>query len=115
MVDHSAWTGGPSDWTAVLPLEQVADGRTTEGNLADRKILLFRQGNQVAALENACNHAGGPLSEGSIQGGVVSCPWHGSQFRLADGSLVRGPATFSQLRLQVRVNNGMVEVRGRSL
>jgi nitrite reductase/ring-hydroxylating ferredoxin subunit len=64
-------------------------------------------------MEDACSHAGGPLSEGTVLGDVVECPWHGSRFCLADGSVVRGPATFPQLRLEARVSGGRIEVRGR--
>jgi nitrite reductase/ring-hydroxylating ferredoxin subunit len=115
MVDHTAWTSGPSEWTAVLSADQLAEGRCAEGSLNDRKLLLFKKSGRVYALENACAHAGGPLSEGSVEGDVVTCPWHGSQFRLTDGALLRGPSTFPQLRLQTRVNNGNVEVRGRNV
>ena len=64
-------------------------------------------------MEDACSHNGGPLSEGTVDDGVVTCPWHGSQFRLRDGAVVGGPATFPQLRLESRVVDGQVEVRGR--
>jgi nitrite reductase/ring-hydroxylating ferredoxin subunit len=77
-------------------------------------VLLHRQGMAVSAMENACPHAGGPLDEGTVSDGVVTCPWHGSRFRLSDGACVRGPSTFPQLRLEARVENGMVEVRGRA-
>ena len=65
-------------------------------------------------MENACAHLGGPLDEGEIADGVVTCPWHGSRFRLSDGALVKGPSCFPQLRLEARVREGMVEVRGRA-
>jgi nitrite reductase/ring-hydroxylating ferredoxin subunit len=78
-----------------------------------RDVLLFREGGRVSALEARCTHAGGPLQEGEVRDGMVTCPWHGSRFRLADGGCVRGPATFPQLRLQARVRDGQIEVRGR--
>jgi nitrite reductase/ring-hydroxylating ferredoxin subunit len=75
--------------------------------------MLTRLGGRVCAMEDACNHAGGPLSEGSIEAGVVQCPWHGSRFRLDDGAVVGGPATFPQLCLETRVSAGRIQVRGR--
>jgi nitrite reductase/ring-hydroxylating ferredoxin subunit len=113
MVDHTAWTAGPADWTAVLPAEQLGEGQVRGVPCEGRCVLLHRSGGEVHAMEDACSHAGGPLHDGSVQDGVVTCPWHGSAFRLADGSLVSGPATFPQLRLQAREREGVIEVRGR--
>jgi nitrite reductase/ring-hydroxylating ferredoxin subunit/uncharacterized membrane protein len=65
------------------------------------------------AIAERCNHRGGPLHDGTIDAdGCVTCPWHGSRFRLSDGSLVRGPATRPQPRYEVRRTvSGEVEVR----
>ncbi|MEP7105872.1 MAG: Rieske (2Fe-2S) protein [Chloroflexota bacterium] len=113
MVNHDAWLAGPESWTPVLPEAKLADGATRKVEVEGRAVLLYREGARVFAMENACTHAGGPLDEGEVKGGVVTCPWHGSQFRLTDGSVCRGPATYPQLRLQARVQKGQVEIRGR--
>lgn len=113
MVNHDAWSAGPADWTPVLPEGELADGQARKVEVAGRGILVYREGSRVFAMENACTHAGGPLDEGEVAEGVVTCPWHGSQFRLTDGAVCRGPATYSQLRLQARVTKGTIEVRGR--
>ena len=112
-VNHDAWTAGPEKWTPVLADSELADGAPRKVEVEGRAVLLYREGPRVFAMENACAHAGGPLYEGESRDGVVTCPWHGSQFRLRDGALVRGPSTFSQLRLQARIAKGQVEVRGR--
>jgi nitrite reductase/ring-hydroxylating ferredoxin subunit/uncharacterized membrane protein len=114
MVDHTAWIAGPPDWTAVGRLTDIPDGGVKSAKLEGHTILLHRDGVFVSAMEDACAHLGGPLHEGKVANGVVTCPWHGSQFRLSDGACVRGPSTFSQLRLQARVRDGAVEVRGRA-
>ena len=49
------------------------------------RIAVFRQGNQIGAISNVCRHQGGPLGEGRILDGCVTCPWHGFQYRLEDG------------------------------
>jgi nitrite reductase/ring-hydroxylating ferredoxin subunit/uncharacterized membrane protein len=111
MVNHTAWKSGPEEWTAVLPAAELAEGSTRRAKVEERSVLLYREGGTVYALEDACSHAGGPLSEGEVEDGVVTCPWHGSRFRIKDGSILRGPATFPQPRLQTRVRDGMIEVR----
>lgn len=113
MVDHDAWTAGPPDWTGVMSDAELPEGSMRPAQVGGRTILLSRQDGRVSALEGACTHAGGPLHEGTLEAGVVTCPWHGSRFRVADGSCVGGPATFPQLRLEARVRAGRIEVRGR--
>lgn len=113
MVNHDAWVAGPQEWTPVLGDADLPEGGMRAARVEGRDVLLSREGGRVSALEGACTHAGGPLHEGEARDGIVTCPWHGSRFRLADGSCVRGPATYPQLRLQARVRNGHIEVRGR--
>jgi len=111
MVDHTAWTDGPRGWTRTIEPAELADGETRAVDVEGRQILLSRAGEDVAAIENACSHAGGPLSMGPIRDGVVTCPWHGSCFRLRDGAVVKGPAQHPQPVLETRVRDGAIEVR----
>jgi nitrite reductase/ring-hydroxylating ferredoxin subunit len=113
MVDHGAFTAGPSKWTHALADEELLDGGIKAVDVDGRQVLLARVDGAVSAIENACSHAGGPLCEGTVADGVVTCPWHGSRFRLSDGAVLGGPATFPQLQLQVRRRKGQIEVRGR--
>jgi nitrite reductase/ring-hydroxylating ferredoxin subunit len=113
MVDHTAWLAGPQEWTAVLRDADLSVGETRAVEVEGRRLLLHRTSSAVVAMEDACSHAGGPLSEGEVQGDVVVCPWHGSRFCLRDGRVLGGPATHAQLRLEVRVRAGSIEVRGR--
>jgi nitrite reductase/ring-hydroxylating ferredoxin subunit len=69
----------------------------------------------VLAIAARCSHAGGPLEEGEVDDDLcVTCPWHGSHFRLADGSVVRGPASAPQPSFEVRSSDGNIEVRLRA-
>jgi len=113
MVDHTAWMAGPKDWTPVLDENALAESRTHAVQVEGRRVLVARIGGMVSAMEDACSHAGGPLSEGTVSDGMVTCPWHGSRFRLRDGAVCQGPATYPQLRLEARVRGGVIEVRGR--
>jgi nitrite reductase/ring-hydroxylating ferredoxin subunit len=113
MVDHTATLAGPDKWTDAVADEDVAEGSKQAVDVDGRKVFITRVDGTVHAMENTCSHAGGPLDEGSIEDGCVVCPWHGSRFRLDDGAVVGGPATFPQLQLQTRVVKGRIEVRGR--
>ena len=46
---------------------------------------MFRDGAELGALSNLCAHQNGPIGEGRIVDGCVTCPWHGYQYRLVDG------------------------------
>jgi nitrite reductase/ring-hydroxylating ferredoxin subunit len=113
-VDHTAWRFGPSKWTPVIADADLGESAMQAVEVEGRQVLLARVDGAVCAMENTCSHAGGPLAEGTREHDVVECPWHGSRFRLSDGAVVGGPATFPQPRLQVRERKGQIEVRGRS-
>jgi len=78
------------------------------------RIAVFRDGAQVGALTNLCAHQEGPLGEGRIIDGFITCPWHGYQYRLADGS---APPPFPDklATYRLRLRNGIVEVDPRAL
>jgi Rieske Fe-S protein len=59
----------------------------------------------------ACTHLAGPLDEGTVEDGVVQCPWHGSRFCMRDGSVVTGPAVYAAPTFAARLRNGKVELR----
>jgi len=112
-VNHTASLSGPGDWTDVADDADVTDGALAAVDVSGRKVLLTRVAGKVCALENTCTHAGGPLNEGTVEDGTVACPWHGSRFRLSDGAVVGGPATFPQPTLETRKRAGRIQVRGR--
>jgi nitrite reductase/ring-hydroxylating ferredoxin subunit len=113
-VNHTASLSGPAEWTDAAGDSDITDGTLTAVDIDDRKVLLTRVGGKVCALENTCTHAGGPLNEGTVEDGEVVCPWHGSRFRLSDGAVLGGPATFPQPQLQARKVRGRIQIRGRS-
>ena len=49
------------------------------------RVAVFRHGDKLSALANVCAHQNGPLGEGRIMDGCVTCPWHGFQYRPEDG------------------------------
>jgi nitrite reductase/ring-hydroxylating ferredoxin subunit len=63
-----------------------------EFDIKDCEVLIINRGDRCFCVDARCTHAGAPLSEGSLEGEVLTCPWHGSQFRISDGSVLRGPA-----------------------
>ncbi|MBI2830637.1 MAG: Rieske (2Fe-2S) protein [Chloroflexi bacterium] len=60
-----------------------------EAMVGDREILIARVGNKYYAAENICPHMGAKLSQGKLEGTVVTCPRHASKFDLIDGRVIR--------------------------
>jgi nitrite reductase/ring-hydroxylating ferredoxin subunit/uncharacterized membrane protein len=110
-VDTTAFLGGPADWTDVAAEADLPDGQPVAATAGAAPVVLVRQGDQIFALNDRCTHRGGPLHEGSVLNGCIECPWHGSQFRLDDGTIKRGPATEPEPVFEVRVESGRVLVR----
>lgn len=73
------------DWTDVAKSDQVAEGGAIEVLAGDRIIAIFRFQGQLFALDGICAHQGGPIAQGSVAHGCVTCPWHGWQYELATG------------------------------
>ena len=114
-VDVNALQDGPDDWTDLDGgLETVAGldgGFATAGG---EPLLVSRAADGWHAIGARCSHRGGPLQDGTVADGCVTCPWHQSRFRLRDGAVVDGPAAAPQPSYDVREVDGAVrQVRRR--
>ncbi|WP_136612222.1 Rieske 2Fe-2S domain-containing protein [Sinomonas albida] len=112
-VSRTAWHEGPTDWEDALAESELDDGKPHLAHLDDIPILVIRDAGRIVAIDNVCTHAGGSLDEGTVKDGCVTCPLHGSTFRLADGSVVLGPASAPQPSYEARVREGRVQLRAR--
>jgi nitrite reductase/ring-hydroxylating ferredoxin subunit len=112
-VDHTVFETPPDDWTAVLDDTELADGQMRCVEADGTTVMVARDGGALYALSNHCSHRGGPLHEGKLEDGTVTCPWHDSVFDLRDGALVHGPAAYPQPAWDTRVRAGRIEVRRR--
>ncbi len=110
-VSHVAWEGGPDDFVAVMDAQDLVDGKLTRVDVSGIPAVLLKQGQSIYAIGATCTHLAGPLAEGTVKDGVVTCPWHGSSFCMADGSVVNGPAVYAAPTFAVRMRNGKIELR----
>lgn len=72
---------------AILP-----SGEYRSFKVRDREILALNVEGKIYALDGRCTHAGAPLAEGILDGAVLTCPWHYSQFNITTGIVLHGPA-----------------------
>ena len=111
-IDHLAGLG----WHDLCPLSELPDGRLTRRQLGYLSLLTLRSGDAVYVLSDHCAHLGGPLHQGRVvtvrDATCVTCPWHGSTFRVSDGTVMHGPATARQPAFESQVTeSGWVQVR----
>ena len=114
-IDHLAGLG----WHDLCLLDDLPDGRLARRQLGYLNLLTLRTDDTVHVLSDHCAHLGGPLHQGrvvTVRGAAcVTCPWHGSTFRLSDGAVMHGPATARQPAFESRVTeSGWVQVRPRA-
>ena len=98
-------------WHRVAGLDDLGDGRVMTVVAGHRSLALTRVGDHYGALDNKCPHQGGPLGEGSIEKGLLRCPWHGYDYDPLTGT---PPPGFSDapgcFKLEVRDDGIWVEV-----
>ena len=116
-VDHAHRSPAPREFTEVARLAELAHNKPCRVSVWDEVersevgIVLVRQGERVHAMGARCSHAGGPLDQGWVLNGTLVCPWHGSQYDLQTGQPKTGPSTCPQPRYEVRLRDGVVELR----
>ena len=105
----------PKDWRPVGAVEEFPDATATARTVGDLPIIVYRASSAFTVLIGRCGHLSGPLAEGrtrDVDGEpCIECPWHGSVFRLRDGTAVNGPASSDQPTLDTRLRDGRLEVR----
>ena len=100
------------DWTDAAGADELTPGEGKSVVVGQTPVLLVRHADGIHAIHDRCSHRGCPLSSmGEIEGEIVTCNCHGSQFDLRDGSVQRGPAQTDQPAYEARERDGRVEVR----
>ena len=95
-------------WIDACAVSDIPDSRARVVRIRGReRVAIFRHGDSLSAVTNVCAHQGGPLGEGRIVGGCITCPWHGYQYRPHDGCSPP-PYTEKIHTYQVRIENNRV-------
>ncbi len=97
-------------WYVLTGVDDVPPGSSQEFTVGGRIVALFNDAGQFHAIDGICAHQGGPLAKGKFKDGVVTCPWHGWQFQVANGNHCLNPR-ICQTSFEVRIEEGGVFVR----
>ncbi|MCU1344759.1 MAG: hypothetical protein JWL70_1025 [Acidimicrobiia bacterium] len=111
-VNYTAFDAVPDQWTTPEPEVAIPADGAVVARVAGVDVMVSRDNaGTLVALDDRCTHRGGPLHEGSNDGECVTCPWHGSRFRLADGEVMAGPAVVAQPVYDIRLHDDDLELR----
>lgn len=96
-------------YVRVCAVDEIPESKAVAVFLSGERIAVFRYGDRISALSSVCQHQNGPLGEGRVIDGCVTCPWHGYQYNPETGE---SPPPFTEKVpvFQVRVSDGGVWV-----
>lgn len=100
----------PNEFVTVGRIDDFLPGQGRMVVVSGRHVALFRLGDDFFALDNMCLHRGGPLCDGSIDRGVVTCPWHGWSYEISTGTMVQDPRV-GVAKHEVRLVEDEISVR----
>lgn len=97
-----------TDFIKVATLDDVGEGEMYPIEVDGEPVCLTRFDGKIYAFTDNCTHISGPLNEGELEGCVVTCPWHGAQFDVRTGKVVRGPARQELYTYPVKVEDNAI-------
>ena len=108
-VDRATDGAAADGFVEVCGVDEIRENRARIVCLSGERVAVFRYEGRVSAISNACQHQNGPLGEGKIVDGCITCPWHGFQYAPETGA---SPPPFTEQvpTFHVRVKRGRVWV-----
>jgi len=108
-LDREATTQTPAGFVDVCAVADIHESRARIACVAGERVAIFKYDGRISAVSNVCQHQNGPLGEGKILNGCITCPWHGYQYVPETGA---SPPPFVERvpTFNVRISNGRVLV-----
>ena len=94
-----------TDFLKVARDEDIKEGGKLALEVDGELVCLARVEGCVYAFTDNCTHISGPLNQGELAGHVLTCPWHGAQFDVRTGKVLRGPARQDILTYPVKIED----------
>ena len=94
----------------IAETKDLPPGQAAAFDVEGQRIALFNVEGTFYAIGDTCTHRGGPLSEGSVAGTAVTCPWHGADFDLKTGTALGPPAPQGVPSFRVVIEGGDVKI-----
>lgn len=105
--DNEHFDAAKEGFVKICNADEFEEGRAKIFCIAEERIAVYRHENKLYAIHNVCKHQGGPLGEGKILDGCITCPWHGYQYLPHNG---QSPPPFTEKvsTYDVKVEEGKV-------
>ena len=100
-----------TDFIKVAELSDLEDGDLMAVEVDGEPVCLARVDGAIYAFTDNCTHVGGPLNEGELDDCVLTCPWHGAQFDVRTGKVLRGPARQDILTYPIKMEGEAILVQ----
>ena len=94
-------------------VSDIAPGKMIKVAVDGREILVANIDGEFCAVDDSCTHSGASLSEGELNGNIVTCGWHKAEFDCKTGKLAKFPAKIRDLgtyKVSVESDNVFVEM-----
>jgi len=98
------------EFVTVADAAEVGEGELAAFEVGGERIAVANVGGTLHAFDDTCTHLRCSLAEGELEGTVVTCPCHGSQFDVTSGEVLRGPASEPVQSYAARVENEALQV-----
>jgi nitrite reductase/ring-hydroxylating ferredoxin subunit len=99
-----------TDFVKVATTDEIPPGEMKIVEVDGTDVVVANVGGEFVAFSNVCTHRGGPLGEGLLMGDVVECPFHGGQFNVRTGEVVKAPPSEPLPTYRVQVDGSDVKV-----
>jgi glycine betaine catabolism B len=98
------------EWATVAKTEDLPEDEMIGVTVEGEEILVANVGGEYRAIGAICTHEGGPLPEGELFDGIVTCPYHAGEFNVETGEAVTPPPTKNEPVYEVRVEGDAIQV-----
>ena len=99
------------DFVKVADTNDIKPSQMKAVEVDGENICVVNVEGKYYAIGNVCTHEGGPLSDGTLDGYEVECPWHGSKFDVRTGKVTNPPADTPEPTYEVKVEGNNVLIR----
>ncbi|MFN3134185.1 MAG: Rieske (2Fe-2S) protein [Candidatus Kryptonium sp.] len=95
----------------IASVDEIKSGELKVFEVNGESIILINLNGEFFAYKNQCSHMELELSDAEITGEILTCPWHGAQFNIRTGDVVRLPASEPLERYEVKIQDGKIFIK----
>jgi nitrite reductase/ring-hydroxylating ferredoxin subunit len=110
-IEKMLWRKGKLKFVQVASQDDIPSGSMKSYSVEGATVLVANVDGRYYAINNRCSHAGGDLSKGQLNGNIVKCPRHGSQFDVTTGKRIAGPAAKDQPTYEVKLEGNKINIK----